>query len=85
MKRFFAIIIGLCCTVSAMAQVSVTALKVNHLTSPLCIVDQNPTLSWIVEGEGRNLTQSAYEVMVYEGSKRIWSSGKSLQSTHKGS
>lgn len=78
MKRFFAIIIGLCCTASAMAQVSVTTLKVNHLTSPQCIVDQNPTLSWIVEGEGRNLTQSAYEIMVYEGSKRIWSSGKVL-------
>jgi alpha-L-rhamnosidase len=59
-----------------MAQVSLSELKVNHLTEPEGVVDSQPVFSWIISSAERGVSQSAYEIVVYEGNSRVWSSGK---------
>lgn len=75
MKRLF-LLLALMLSMPAVAQVSVTDLKVNHLSAPEGVTDRTPSFSWILKGDARGLMQSAYEIAVYKGGKCIWSSGK---------
>ena len=75
MKRLF-LLLALVLAMPAMAQVSLTDLKVNHLSAPEGLTDRTPSFSWILKGDARGLMQTAYEVAVYKGSKCVWSSGK---------
>lgn len=63
-------------TVPALAQISVTSLKVNHLTNPEGVCDPAPEFSWVLEGTGRGIMQTAYEIRVTEGKKTVWNSGR---------
>src|SRR4051794_18741836 len=83
---FFSLQLLACIVVTA--QVQVTNLKVENLTNPLGIDQQQPHLSWQLQSSQRNIMQSAYEVRVsnnpdFKGSA-VWSSGKvnSDQSVH---
>lgn len=60
----------------AMAQLNVTSLKVDHMTDPSGVTDPAPVFSWVLTGEGRNASQSAYEIRVTEGGKTVWRSGR---------
>ena len=58
-------------------------LKVEYLTNPLGIDEKHPRLSWILKGDGRNRSQSAYQILVstseqslVKNSGDIWDSGK---------
>ena len=75
MKRLF-LLLALVLAMPAMAQVTLTDLKVNHLSAPEGLTDRTPSFSWILKGDTRGLMQSAYEVAVYKGGKCVWSSGK---------
>ncbi len=59
------------------AQVSVSDLRVNHLAEPMGIdPSEAPTLSWILSSPVKNTLQTAYEVTVTSGGRKVWSSGK---------
>lgn len=75
MKRFLSLLL-LCCAMSAMAQLTVSSLKVNHMEQPDGLTDKNPVFSWIMDGKGRNKAQTAYEIVVYQDGKPIWKTGK---------
>ena len=60
----------------AAAQVSVSSLKVNHMSEPSGVVDAQPVLSWVVESPDRNVMQQAYEVRVFCGGRSVWRSGR---------
>ncbi len=89
LQLFSAILVSL--TISA-APISTfcqsSSLRPEHLTceylvSPLGIDAQRPRFGWELAGEGRNLHQSAYEIIVADnasdasdGTGNVWSSGK---------
>ncbi|NWJ49812.1 MAG: family 78 glycoside hydrolase catalytic domain [Bacteroidetes bacterium] len=80
MKKIF-IIIGfvLICLVSK-AQVQILQQKIEHLINPIGIDQSNPSLSWVLASENRNIKQKAYEIRVSENSKMegqcVWQTGK---------
>ena len=49
-----------------------TALRCEYLVTPLGLDNPTPRLSWVLEGDGRDLRQTAYQVMV-DG---LWDSGR---------
>lgn len=55
--------------------VQIADMQVNHQTIPLAI-DELPSFSWKMKSNGENVSQSAYEIKVYEGEEQIWSSGR---------
>lgn len=84
MKRILTLAIALCICTLAVAQTSVTSLKVNRMSSPQGVADSTPSLSWIMENPSRGIVQTAYEISVYEGSQRIWNTGKVVSDTSTG-
>ena len=84
MKRFLTLAIALCICTLAVAQTSVTSLKVNRMSSPQGVADSTPLLSWIIENPSRGIVQTAYEISVYEGSQRIWNTGKVVSDVSTG-
>ena len=84
MKRILTLAITLCVCTLAVAQTSVTSLKVNRMSSPQGVADSTPSLSWIMENPSRGIVQTAYEISVYEGSQRIWNTGKVASDTSTG-
>ena len=84
MKRILTLAIALCICTLAVAQTSVTSLKVNRMSSPQGVADSTPSLSWIIENPSRGIVQTAYEISVYEGSQRIWNTGKVVSDTSTG-
>lgn len=75
----------------AIAQISVTDLRVDYSAKPLGIDNRQPKLSWKLSGNGRNIWQTAYELRVAESisalskpNNLIWNTGKVLsnQSVH---
>ncbi|MBE6205827.1 MAG: alpha-L-rhamnosidase [Rikenellaceae bacterium] len=75
MKRLL-LLLCLVWAMPTMAQVTLSELKVNHLAEPEGVVDDQPVFSWIISSAERGVSQSAYEIVVYEGNSRVWSSGK---------
>ena len=60
----------------AVAQVEVSSLRANRLDTPMGVAPDAPvTFSWITTSEDKGASQSAYEVVVYRGKLRVWSSG----------
>lgn len=58
-------------------------LKVAHQTTPLGVDDSQPTFSWRIEGDEKNLTQSTYQILVAtradlleSGKADLWDSGE---------
>ena len=58
------------------AQLQVTNLLCENLSNPICLDATQPRLSWQLMSNGRNLTQTAYEIKVTAGRSQVWSSGK---------
>lgn len=84
MKKLLYLFVAMCiCTVAA-AQPSVGSLKVNRMQEPQGLSDAKPSLSWIVQSEQRGIYQTAYEIVVYEGSRKVWSTGKVLSDCSTG-
>lgn len=76
MKTRLSIALSLISTL-AFAQVSVSSLKTNHLAEPMGISpDTAPVLSWVIDSPVRNTRQTAYELEVSAGGKKVWSSGR---------
>jgi alpha-L-rhamnosidase len=73
----------------AEAQTTVTNLLTENLHNPLGLDAAQPRLSWQLQSPRRNTRQQAYEVVVRQGSKAVWQSGKvasdsSVHVTYKG-
>jgi alpha-L-rhamnosidase len=92
MKKQFPLLLALpLFYVTAMAQVRVSRLRCENKIAPTGIVAAQPRLSWQSVSDGRNITQTAYEIrtgsdaaVLKRGSTPLWSSGKiaSAQSVH---
>ena len=83
---FFSVLLFSFC---AYAQTTVKHLLTENLVNPVGIDVMQPRFSWQLGGNGRNLTQSAYEIKVGDGNKTVWGSGKiisdsSVHVTYKG-
>jgi alpha-L-rhamnosidase len=72
--------------------VSISALRTEYAVNPLGIDVRQPRFSWQIRGEGRGVTQSAYQLRVardqralLSGRNLVWDSGivKSDQSVHR--
>jgi alpha-L-rhamnosidase len=63
MRPILLIILSLGCCASLRASVTIDDLRCEHQTNPLGIDTHVPCLSWILESNQRNETQTAYEVM----------------------
>lgn len=72
--------------------VTVSVLRTEYATNPLGVDVPQPRFSWQIRGEGRGVTQSAYQVRVarderalQSGKTLVWDSGvvKSDQSLHR--
>ncbi len=87
------IIIFLLCTVAIpgyASDITFLSLKCDALDNPISIENNQPLLSWVVEADGFNRSQTAYQVLVAsspdllnERKSDVWNSGeiKSSQST----
>jgi alpha-L-rhamnosidase len=69
------------------ASMKVTYLRCEYRVNPLGIDVKSPRLSWNVEGEGRGIRQSAYQILVSSSAALLaknkgdlWDSGKVLSS-----
>lgn len=56
--------------------VVISNLEVNGSEKPLGIDDANPVFSWQLSSEARGKKQSAYQIVVKEGSETVWDSTK---------
>lgn len=66
---------------SAAAQLSVSNLRTENLSSPLTVESKLPRLSWQLKSPDRGILQTAYELKVSEqtnGGGSAWKSGKQL-------
>lgn len=76
MKKIFLLALLLLPTI-AFAQVEITSMRVNRLNNPVGIApDESVTFSWICKSQTTNNFQTAYEIVVSEQGRKIWSSGK---------
>ena len=75
MKRLLTLAFALL-PLAALASVEITSLRVNGLTEPTGVDPTAPvTFSWSATSAEKGASQLAYEVSVYRGAIRIWSSG----------
>ena len=51
-------------------------LKVMHMENP--VIDQVPEFSWKISSEKQNVLQAAYRIVVQNGEKVLWDTGKVL-------
>ena len=68
------------------AQVQISALTVEHLSSPIGLDETQPKFGWILTAKQRNVIQTAYEIQVSDnlktidnisiGDKLVWKTGK---------
>lgn len=54
----------------------VFGLLTNGVSNPLAIDNENPLFSWEIESNKRDFEQTAYQIVVSQGKKTIWNSGK---------
>ncbi|MBE2316363.1 family 78 glycoside hydrolase catalytic domain [Solirubrobacter sp. CPCC 204708] len=52
------------------------ALTADRLTDPLGLASARPAFGWTLNGDGRNRSQSAYQVIVTQGDQTVWDSGE---------
>jgi alpha-L-rhamnosidase len=66
------------------AQVAITGLLTENMTDPIGIDADHPGFSWQLVTDKRNVTQTAFELRVSDGTKSVWNTGKvsSDQSVH---
>ena len=76
MKKTSILLLLLLLCLPLSAQVRLSDLKTNHMTAPSGVVDSHPVFSWIMSSDSRNVTQSAYQVRVFEKGRLIWDSSK---------
>ncbi|HTE60721.1 MAG TPA: family 78 glycoside hydrolase catalytic domain, partial [Solirubrobacteraceae bacterium] len=57
-------------------KLQVTDLRVGHVTDPVGIDDERPTLSWKLESDARDQVQRAYQVRVTDDRGVVWDSGR---------
>ena len=64
------------------AQVGLKHLATENLINPIGLDVPQPRFSWKLESDKRNVSQTAYEIIVSEDKKAVWKSGKiaSIQS-----
>jgi len=60
----------------ASGAVTVTGLQTDGAQTPLGIDDAHPRLSWRLDADRRAVRQSAYEVVVRDGGRVVWDSGR---------
>jgi alpha-L-rhamnosidase len=68
----------LCCT-ACFAQLSVSELLIENSTNPIGIDIALPRFSWQLQTDQQNISQSAYELQVFDAAKPqqpLWNSGK---------
>src|SRR6187549_3342419 len=58
------------------AQVKVQHLLCENLTNPIGLDVQQPRFSWQLVSDQRNVSQTAYEIIVSSGKGTVWKSGK---------
>jgi len=66
------------------AQFVITGLLTENMNDPIGIDADHPRFSWQLQSDKRNVTQTAYELRVFDGKKAIWNTGKVIsdQSVH---
>jgi alpha-L-rhamnosidase len=78
------------CVMMVFAQVKLVNLLTENKSNPIAIDQSSPRFSWQLRTNNRNTMQTAYELIVTEGKKNVWSSGKinsdkSVQVPYEGS
>ena len=76
MRKIILLLLGQIILISAFSQVKVTDLQVENLSHPIGVGTAKPLLSWRLEGGKRNVSQTAYEIRLYDRKSLIWSSEK---------
>lgn len=75
MKRVLSLLMALL-PLAAVAQVEVSDLRVNHLSTPMGVNPEAPvSFSWIATATDKGASQSAYEVRVFRNGMPVWGSG----------
>ncbi|MER6171861.1 family 78 glycoside hydrolase catalytic domain [Streptosporangium sp. NPDC001681] len=60
----------------------VTDLETEHAPAPIAIAATNPRLGWLLRAERKGQKQTAYEVEISEGGRRVWNSGAVKSESH---
>ncbi len=84
MKRLFSLFFAVSLCSLAVAQTTVSSLRVNRMSEPQGVADSKPMMSWIVESAERGVKQTAYEIEVYQGQRKVWDTGKVLSDCSTG-
>ena len=75
MKRVLSLLMALL-PLAAVAQVEVSDLRVNHLSTPMGVnPEASVSFSWIATATDKGASQSAYEVRVFRNGMPVWGSG----------
>ncbi|MDP4269167.1 MAG: family 78 glycoside hydrolase catalytic domain [Bacteroidota bacterium] len=82
MKKLILFLLALICTISVYG-IEVNNLRTDTRINPLGLDNIHPSLSWMINGTGRNIMQTAYQIMVATspeklamGDADLWNSGK---------
>ena len=76
MKKSLLILLFICSSTVAFAQVELRNLTLENLSNPIGIGVKTPRFSWQLVSSKRNVKQTAYEIQVKEGKNMVWASGK---------
>ena len=78
------LIISVVFTTLTFAQVKLQNLLCENLTNPMGIDVKQPRFTWQLVSDQRNVSQTAYEIIVTRGKSTAWKSGKVMsdQSVH---
>ncbi len=75
MKKALLLSLQFICILS-FGQINVRNLLTENLSNPIGLDVAQPRFSWQLASEKRNVSQTAYELKVTQGTKTIWNSGK---------
>ena len=83
-KNYLLIFVLICITTVTNAQVKVQYLLCENQMNPIGLDIQQPRFSWQLVSDQRNVSQTAYEIIVSSGKSTAWKSGKVMsgQSVH---
>lgn len=54
----------------------ITRVQCNKLTNPIGIDSISPVFGWRISSDRHNTFQQAYQIMVYQGDRNVWNSGR---------
>lgn len=76
MKRLQSLLFAMLIAFASNAQVSIERTFTENQQDPISVDSKTPRFTWVISSMQPNALQTAYEINVFNGKKKVWASGK---------